>query len=144
MTDTPCPHRRAVLAALPGIVVLPGILSACGAQQQAQTTSTEQSSTTVPPTTIPVSEVPVGSAKQVDAGGTRVIVAQPEKGRFVGYSAKCTHKGGTVQVVDGLTLRCPLHGAQYDAATGAVTGPPAPRALDTIPVSAKGNEIHLG
>lgn len=140
----PCTQRRAVLAALPGIVILPGILSACGMTQPAQPVSTVQSTTSVPPTTIPVAEVPVGTAKQVKAGSENVIVAQPTPGKFVAYSAVCTHQGGTVQVVEGMHLRCPLHGAEYDATTGKNTTSPAPRPLDVIPVSESGGQLTLG
>jgi len=140
----PCLHRRRVLAALPGIVLLPGIASACGATRPAEPPSTVQQTTSVPATTISVDEVPVGTAKQVDAGGTSVIVAQPAPGEFVAYSARCTHQGGNVKVVDGMALRCLLHGAEYDATDGRNTLGPAPRPLDVIPVSESGGRLTLG
>lgn len=140
----PCTQRRAVLAALPGIVLLPGILSACGMTQPAQPPSTVQSTTSVPPTTIPSAEVPVGTAKQVKSGDATVIVAQPTPGEFVAFSARCTHQGGIVQVVKGLSLRCPLHGAEYDATDGRNTLAPAPRPLDVVPVTESGGQLTLG
>lgn len=140
----PCTQRRAVLAALPGIVVLPGILSACGMTAPPQPASTVQSTTSVPRATVPASEVPVGTAKQVEAGGENVIVAQPAPGEFVAYSARCTHQGGTVQVVEGLSLRCPLHGSEFDATDGRNTSAPAPRPLDVVPVSESGGQLTIG
>lgn len=140
----PCTQRRKVLMALPGIVLLPGIASACGMTQAPEPASTVQQTTTVPATTIPAAEVPVGTAKQFKAGEENVIVAQPVEGEFVAYSSRCTHQGGNVQVIEGMTLRCPLHGAEYDATDGRNTLAPAPRPLDAIPVSVAGGQLTLG
>lgn len=143
-TVGPCTQRRAVLAALPGIILLPGIASACGMTEPAQPPSTVQQTTTVPATTVPAAEIPVGTAKQFKAGDSTVIVAQPTEGEFVAYSARCTHQGGVVQVIEGMTLRCPLHGAEYDATDGRNTLAPAPRPLDVVPVSESGGQLTLG
>lgn len=143
-TVGPCTQRRTVLAALPGIILLPGIASACGMTEPAQPPSTVQQTTTVAQSTIPAAEVPVGTAKQVKSGDATVIVAQPSEGEFVAYSARCTHQGGVVQVVQGMKLRCPLHGAEYDATDGANTLAPAPRPLDVVPVSESGGQLTLG
>ena len=140
----PCTQRRTVLAALPGIVLLPGVLSACSSSTPPEPPSTVQGTTTVPQTSIAASEVPVGTAKQVKVDGGYVIVAQPVKGEVKAYSAVCTHQGGTVQVVEGMLLRCPLHGAEYDGATGENTLPPAKRGLDIIPASLDGDRITIG
>ena len=140
----PCTQRRAVLAALPGIVLLPGIAAACGMTEPASPQSTVQQTTTVPETSISAAEVPVGTAKQFKAGDSTVIVAQPTEGEFVAYSARCTHQGGNVQVIEGMTLRCPLHGAEYDATDGSNTLPPAPRPLDAIPVTETDGQLTLG
>ena len=140
----PCTQRRTVLAALPGIVLLPGIASACGMTEPAQPPSTVQQTTEVRATTIPAADVPVGTARQVKTGDATVIVAQPTEGEFVAYSARCTHQGGVVQVVQGMTLRCPLHGAEYDATDGRNPLPPAPRPLDVVPVTVAGGQLTLG
>ncbi|MFN3339102.1 MAG: Rieske (2Fe-2S) protein [Dietzia sp.] len=144
ITVGPCTQRRTVLAALPGIILLPGIASACGMTEPAQPPSTVQQTTEVPPSTIPASDVPVGTAKQVKSGDATVIVAQPTEGEFVAYSARCTHQGGVVQVVRDLHLRCPLHGAEYDATDGSNTLAPAPRPLDVVPVTESGGQLTLG
>lgn len=144
-TVGPCTQRRAVLAAIPGVVVLPGILSACGMTGPPEPASTVQQTTSVPePATVPASEVPVGTAKQVEVGEGRVIIAQPSEGEFVAYSATCTHQGGIVQVVEDLHLRCPLHGAEFDATDGANTRDPAPRPLDVVPISESDGQLTIG
>ena len=137
--------RRRILATLPGIAILPGVLAACSTDRSAQAPSTVQQTTTVPETEIAVSEVPVGTAKvvSVGAGGGGVVVAQPSPGEFVAFSASCTHQGGRVQVVKDMMLRCPLHGAEYDASTGEVTNPPAVRPLDKVSVTVNGDTLKL-
>ncbi|EYT62574.1 (2Fe-2S)-binding protein [Dietzia sp. UCD-THP] len=140
----PCTQRRTVLAALPGIILLPGIASACGMTQPAEPASTVQQTTEVQASTMPASDVPVGTAKQVKSGDSTVIVAQPTEGEFVAYSARCTHQGGTVQVVRDLHLRCPLHGAEYDATDGSNTLAPAPRPLDVVPVTEANGQLTIG
>lgn len=137
-----CPSRRAMLAAIPGVAVLPGVLSACGMQAPEAPTS-EQQTTEVPETVVRASDIPVGTARQVEVGSEHAIVAQPTEGEFVAYSARCTHQGGIVQVVDDTRLRCPLHGAEYDPATGDVLAPPAPRPLDQLTVTSDGDELTI-
>ncbi|WP_333617757.1 Rieske (2Fe-2S) protein [Dietzia sp.] len=137
--------RRAVLAALPGVILLPGTLAACsGPMTNREPQSTAQATTTAPSTSIAAADIPVGTAKVVDAGGAGVVVAQPSEGEFVAFSASCTHQGARIKVADGMSLRCPLHGSQFDAATGKVTNPPAQRPLDVVPVAVQGDRLVLG
>lgn len=137
--------RRRILAALPGIVILPGVLAACSTDRSGGAASQDQQTTTVPETEVDVAEVPVGSAKvvQVPGSGQAVVVAQPSEGEFVAFSASCTHQGARVQVVEGTLLRCPLHGAEYDATTGAVTNPPASRPLDKVSATVEGSKLKI-
>ena len=86
-------------------------------------------------------DVPVGGAVSAkDADGKPVIVAQPEEGTFVGFSAICTHKGCTV-APKGPGLACPCHGSTFDAATGDNTGGPAPAPLAQFAVSVKDGKV---
>src|SRR5699024_2614218 len=140
----PCTQRRAVLAALPGVVVLPGILSACGMTEPPDPASPAQSPTSVPEPSLPTAEVPVGTAKQVEAGRENGIVAPPTPAEVVAYSARCRPQGGNGQVVEGLNLRCPLHGAEYAAPDGSNTRTPAPRPLGVGPVSESDGRLTLG
>ena len=130
-----------MLAAIPGVALLPGVLSACG-METPEAPTTEQQTTAVPETVIRASDVPVGTARQIEVGSEYAIVAQPTEGEFVAYSARCTHQGGIVQVVDDTRLRCPVHGAEFDPETGGVTAPPAPRPLDRLNIIA-GEEGEL-
>ena len=69
-----------------------------------------------------VSAVPPGSAALVgDAAVFNV------GGRFCATQAKCTHRGGPLSEgkLDGSTVTCPLHGAQFNVCSGDVLRGPA-------------------
>lgn len=131
--------RRSVLigtAAVAGV----GVLAACS-----------PSGGSSPGTTAPgggglvaLADVPVGGAvSATNAAGEPVIIAQPEAGTVVGFSAICTHMGCTV-APDGAELKCPCHGSVYDAATGANVSGPAPRPLDAFSVKVDGDQVVQG
>jgi Rieske Fe-S protein len=72
-------------------------------------------------------EIPVGGGKIFDA--ERVVVTQPARGRYLAFSAVCTHVGCLLnQVADG-TIDCPCHGSRFRITNGAVVNGPAPAAL---------------
>lgn len=143
-----CPTRRAVLAALPGIAILP-VAVACGT-----TSKTDDAPSGSTPTNgtsgggaggarIPVAQVPVGSAVVI-AGAKPYVVAQPTDGAFVAFDAACTHQGATVAAQDGLELECPAHGSRFNGGTGAVEKGPAKSALASVPVRRDGEELVVG
>ncbi|MEH6381158.1 MAG: Rieske 2Fe-2S domain-containing protein [Dietzia cercidiphylli] len=47
-------------------------------------------------------------------------------------------------MVRDLHLRCPLHGAEYDATDGSNTLAPAPRPLDVVPVTEANGQLTIG
>jgi thiosulfate dehydrogenase [quinone] large subunit len=70
-------------------------------------------------------------------------VLQPKSGRFVAFSAICTHEGCTVNFDKSAEeFVCPCHGSIYNATTGAVLQGPAPSPLPSIPV-AEGSDGRL-
>lgn len=145
-----CPTRRAVLAALPGIAILP-VAVACGTSST--TDDSSSGSTTDSGTTgasasgggarIPVAQVPVGSAVVI-SGAKPYVVAQPTDGKFVAFDAACTHQGATVAAQDGLTLQCPAHGSMFNGGTGAVEKGPAKTALASVAVKLDGENLVVG
>ena len=149
--DDLCPSRRSVLRSLAtfgGVVLVPGVLVACSSDEEPDgggSGDTGGTSGTSPSAgaSVPASEVGVGQARVVDAGGQRVVVAQPAEGEFVAFSSTCTHEGTTVQAGEGLTLTCPNHGSQFDAADGSVVNGPATRSLPTVPVALEGDQLVL-
>ena len=81
-----------------------------------------------------------------DGGG--LIIANPavvliRSGASVhAFSSVCTHQGCTVDKVRDGRILCPCHGSSFDAATGAVTGGPAPRPLPPIAVTVQEGSVY--
>jgi len=83
----------------------------------------------------PVSEAPPGSALRVgDAAVFNVA------GSFCATQEKCTHRLGPLSKgkLDGSTVTCPYHGAQFNVCTGAVLRGPAIDPLKTYRVVVDG------
>ncbi|MET9326877.1 Rieske (2Fe-2S) protein [Tsukamurella sp. NPDC003166] len=143
-----CPTRRAVLAALPGIAILP-VAVACGTSSNTGDTSSGSTPETKAgagnggAAKVAVDQVPVGNAVVI-AGPKPYVVAQPTAGKFVAFDASCTHRGTTVAASEGLTLECPAHGSRFDGATGAVERGPAASPLASVPVRREGDQLLVG
>ena len=103
------------------------------------TSATDAPSTAAAPagdTIAKTADVPVGSGVIVG----EVVVTQPAAGEFKGFSAKCTHKGCTVNKVADGTIDCPCHGSKYNL-DGTVASGPATEPLATQAISVKGDSI---
>jgi nitrite reductase/ring-hydroxylating ferredoxin subunit len=90
-------------------------------------------------------QVPVGGAASFDdpATGNPAYVVQPTAGRFLAFSAICTHAGCTVNFDRANeTFDCPCHGSIYNATTGAVIQGPAPSPLPSIPIAESGGQLY--
>jgi len=85
------------------------------------------------------SDVPVGSGVIVG----EVVVTQPSAGVFKGLSAKCTHKGCTVDKVADGTIDCPCHGSKFNL-DGTVANGPAQEPLAVENITVQGDSIMLG
>ena len=130
--------RRRVLAAGAGTVGAVA-LTACGGDEPSDAGTAPSRKAGGP--LAQVADVPVGGAvAATGSDGKPVIVAQPEEGTVVAFSAICTHNGCTVAPAEKM-FKCPCHGSTYDLATGKNTGGPAPRPLTEIPVKISGGEV---
>lgn len=92
----------------------------------------------------PLSKVPVGGsvlAKGPD--GAPIVIAQPEAGKVVAFSAICTHQGCKV-IPNRKQLDCPCHGSVFDAFTGKVLHAPAPSPLPAVAVKVSGDNVMAG
>lgn len=91
------------------------------------------------------SAIAVGSSVQfTDRRGSPAYLLQPAKGKYLAYSAICTHQGCIVGFDRGSdTFQCPCHGASYDGKTGQVLGGPAPSPLTKIQVVETGGNIYM-
>ncbi len=86
-------------------------------------------------------DVPVGSGTIFASAA--VVVTQPTKGEFRGFSTRCPHQGCAVSMVQGATITCPCHGSTFSIVDGSRTGGPAPTGLTEEPVTVSGGEVML-
>jgi cytochrome b6-f complex iron-sulfur subunit len=94
--------------------------------------------------------VPIGTAEQFKPGTPKRVVLPGGRVAFVtrvgatrlsALSARCTHQGCEVGW-DGAKKQflCPCHGATFTAAGRNIRGP-APRPLDTVPITQRGKQV---
>ncbi len=125
--------RRTVLGVLGGGAVT--VAAGCGGE-----TDSEPSAELTPGSTlVATAEVPVGSA--VILKEQKVVVAQPTKGTFKGFTAVCTHQGCTVGTVSGNEILCPCHGSVFSAEDGSVVEGPAENPLAAVEVTVEGDQV---
>ena len=84
-------------------------------------------------------DVPVGGG--LVAKDKKVVVTQPKKGEFKGFTAVCTHAGCVVKEVAGGTINCPCHGSKFSITDGAVVSGPAKKPLAESPIAVDGAQI---
>ncbi len=131
--------RRTVIASAVGVSAVTA-LAACAPQVATQTQSssspTPSSASPTPEATsaagievCKTSDIPVGSGKRFDVEGVPILITQPAKDVFRGFSAVCTHAGFVMSTVANSEIKCENHGAVYNADNGSVIKGPAPRAL---------------
>lgn len=90
----------------------------------------------------------LATVAQIPAGGglilakQSIVLTRSADGSVHAFSAVCTHQGCTVDRVSGGAIRCPCHGSTFDAATGAVTGGPAPSPLPKIAVTVRDGGVY--
>jgi Rieske Fe-S protein len=87
----------------------------------------------------PTSEIPVGGG--VIYPDAKIIVTQPVKGEFKGFSAVCTHAGCVVAKVTDGTIDCSCHGSKFKVADGSVAQGPAASPLAPMAVTVKGTDV---
>jgi Rieske Fe-S protein len=88
----------------------------------------------------PVDKVPRGGGLVLD--GPAIVLTRTSSGDVYAFSAVCTHQGCNVDKVADGKIKCPCHGSQFDATTGAAVTGPASRALKAIPVVVREGSIY--
>lgn len=150
-------RRRTVLTAAAAGAA--GLVTACGSSGDGgSTASAPKTSPSKTPSPTTSTAVPEGSTASGAAlartsdipvgGGTvfkeqKVVVTQPKKGEFKGFSAICAHAGCTVDSVTDGTINCPCHGSRYRITDAAVVAGPAPRPLPAEHIIVTGDTIRL-
>ena len=92
-------------------------------------------------TTDEMAEQPV---KCVEVDGKNIALFDVQ-GEIFALSDTCTHRGGPLSEgeLEGTTVTCPWHGAQFDVRTGGVVGPPAATCVKSYPVKVTGKDIVI-
>jgi len=71
-----------------------------------------------------------GGSQIFDTKAGKIIVIRNDDTSFAAFSAKCTHKGGTLAYeAKTKQLVCPLHGSRFNGANGSVVNDPASQPL---------------
>jgi Rieske Fe-S protein len=84
--------------------------------------------------------VPVGGGLVL--AEQQLVITQPRKGEFKGFSAVCTHQGCLVDDVTD-TINCPCHGSAYSIDDGSVVRGPAPSPLPEEKLVVEAGSIDL-
>ena len=89
-------------------------------------------------------EMAVGAIKQVEANGKSIALFNLD-GSYYAIGNECTHRGGPLAegFVDGETVTCPWHGAQFNVKTGAAESAPASKPVAKYNVRVQGSDIEV-
>lgn len=89
-------------------------------------------------------EVQPGELKAFPARGTPVAVANVG-GTFYAFADTCTHEACSLAEgeLEGTTVTCPCHAAQFDVRTGEVLAPPAPAPVEPYRLRVEGDELQI-
>ena len=139
--------RRQALCGLAAALVVPGALGACSSGNTSSTGGSAgggsggSGGTSGGVALAKVADVPVGGGKIVDGPNGKTVLVQPAAGEIKAFSAVCPHQGATVDAPQGDVISCPLHGSQFDGATGELRSGPATKGLDPVTVNVQGENI---
>lgn len=79
-----------------------------------------------------------------EVNGQKIAVFKVN-GKFYAINGNCTHKGGPLceGKLNGDTVTCPWHGAQFDVTTGKVKKGPAELDEASHKITVKGNDAYI-
>ena len=92
-----------------------------------------------------VSELPPGSIKTVSAAGKRIAIANVG-GQYFAVDDTCTHAQcslGSEGFLDGSTVTCGCHGAQFDMTSGKAAALPATSDLPVYEVTVEDDALMV-
>jgi nitrite reductase/ring-hydroxylating ferredoxin subunit len=89
-------------------------------------------------------EIAPGSAKQVEINGKTIALFNLD-GNYYAIDNTCTHRGGPLAegFVEGESVTCPWHGAQFNVKSGAVEASPAAKGVVKYNVRVQGNDVEV-
>jgi len=93
----------------------------------------------------PVSELPNGERLFVELGDKPIVVFNIA-GQFFAIGDVCTHDDGPLGdgTLEGFSIICPRHGAEFDVRTGQVMQMPAVVDIPAYPVRVMDGKIYIG
>ncbi|CAM5458056.1 Cytochrome bc1 complex Rieske iron-sulfur subunit OS=Streptomyces alboniger OX=132473 GN=CP975_04825 PE=4 SV=1 [Streptomyces alboniger] len=146
----PAPSRRTVVASL-GAAGLAVALTACGSDDDASGSSTEQGADTGSGGTgagtgagaalAKTSDIPEGGGKVFS--DEKVVVSQPKAGDYKAFSTICTHRDCPITDLKEDVLSCSCHGSQFSVTDGSVKKGPATEPLAAKQITVDGDSIKL-
>ena len=85
-----------------------------------------------------------GSGKVVKVEGETIALFNVD-GTCYAIGNTCPHRGGPLGEgsLEGTTVTCPWHGAQFDVKTGEVLAPPAALGVKSYPVRVEGEDVLI-
>jgi nitrite reductase/ring-hydroxylating ferredoxin subunit len=91
-----------------------------------------------------VGDLPTGTGKVVEASGQSIALFNVQ-GSFHAIENTCPHRGGPLGEGDleGESVACPWHGANFNVKTGAVLSPPAKTGVRSFPVTVTGQDVFI-
>lgn len=89
-------------------------------------------------------EIENGKMKAFTVNGKQITVANVD-GEYLAFDDTCTHAQCSLAggILDGHTLTCYCHGAQFDVKTGKVLAPPAPSPISVYKLKVEGEDIFV-
>lgn len=93
----------------------------------------------------PASELPNGERLFVELGGKSIVIFNIA-GQFFAIADVCSHDDGPVGEgdIEGYTITCPRHGAEFDIRSGKVLQLPAVVDIPAYPVTVVDGMIQVG
>ena len=90
------------------------------------------------------SELKSGQAKAVQVKG-QTLAPFNVGGKYYAIEDTCSHVGGPLSEgeIEGTTVTCPWHGAQFDVVSGQVLGAPASTNVRSYQVHVQGDEVKV-
>ena len=85
-----------------------------------------------------------GTMKRLDIGREPVLLANVE-GTIVAVADTCTHEDASLSggALDGVFVRCPLHGSRFCLLNGKAVDDPAEIDLETFPIKVENERILI-
>lgn len=89
-------------------------------------------------------DVPLHEMRCVSLADRNVMVAHTDSGVFVS-DEMCTHEDARLcdGNLNGVLVKCPLHGSRFDLTTGAVLDDPADEPLTMYPSTVEEGHVYI-